>query len=201
MQRLVIASNNSAKTREIQQVFSEFGVDVLNYRSFIDEQVFPPETTDDQYENALAKAYFIQKFLPNEWILADDTGAYFDAFPERFGLTIAREFKRLGLKSIREEDEYLLNLYTPEMARGAYLETLFVLLTPDGRAQKAIGRGGVTLASEERGSFSVGFDTLFEAENGKTFAEMPMNERVNFSHRGRAAKALLRELGGLYDKS
>lgn len=196
MQRLVIASNNSAKTREIQQVFSEFGVDVLNYRSFIDEQVFPPETTDDQYENALAKACFIQKFLPNEWILADDTGAYFDAFPERFGLTIAREFKRLGLKSIREEDEYLLNLYTPEMARGAYLETLFVLLTPDGRAQKAIGRGGVTLASEERGSFSVGFDTLFEAENGKTFAEMPMNERVNFSHRGRAAKALLRELGG-----
>lgn len=196
MQRLVIASNNSAKTREIQQVFSEFGVDVLNYRSFIDEQVFPPETTDDQYENALAKACFIQKFLPNEWILADDTGAYFDAFPERFGLTIAREFKRLGLKSIREEDEYLLNLYTPEMARGAYLETLFVLLTPNGRAQKAIGRGGVTLASEERGSFSVGFDTLFEAENGKTFAEMPMNERVNFSHRGRAAKALLRELGG-----
>lgn len=201
MQRLVIASNNSAKTREIQQVFSEFGVDVLNYRSFIDEQVFPPETTDDQYENALAKACFIQKFLPNEWILADDTGAYFDAFPERFGLTIAREFKRLGLKSIREEDEYLLNLYTPEMARGAYLETLFVLLTPDGRAQKAIGRGGVTLASEERGSFSVGFDTLFEAENGKTFAEMPMNGRVNFSHRGRAAKALLRELWGLYDKS
>lgn len=201
MQRLVIASNNSAKTREIQQVFSEFGVDVLNYRSFIDEQVFPPETTDDQYENALAKACFIQKFLPNEWILADDTGAYFDAFPERFGLTIAREFKRLGLKSIREEDEYLLNLYTPEMARGAYLETLFVLLTPDGRAQKAIGRGGVTLASEERGSFSVGFDTLFEAENGKTFAEMPMNERVNFSHRGRAAKALLQELGGLYDRS
>lgn len=201
MQRLVIASNNSAKTREIKQVFAELGVEVLNYRSLIDEQIFPPETTDNQYENALAKARFVQNFLPNEWILADDTGAYFEAFPERFGLTIAREFKQLGLKSISEEDEYLLHLYTPEMKRSAYLEALFILLTPDNQVHQAIGRGGVILATKERGNFSVGFDTLFEAENGKTFAEMPMKERLNYSHRGRAAKKLLGELGECYGKN
>ncbi|ORI80143.1 non-canonical purine NTP pyrophosphatase, partial [Leuconostoc mesenteroides subsp. mesenteroides] len=54
MKKIVIASNNSAKTREIQQVFAEFGVQVINYRSIMSEKTFPEETTDDQYENALA---------------------------------------------------------------------------------------------------------------------------------------------------
>ena len=192
--KLVVASNNSAKTREIQATFAEFGVEVVNYRELIAEKTFPAETTDDQYENALGKARFIQQFLPNEFILADDTGAYFAAFPDHFGLTIAREFKQLGLKSIQEEDDYLLSLYTPEMDRGAYLEALFILLTPDGRELSSTGRGGVTLALAERGDYSVGFDTLFVAENGKTFAEMPLAERVVFSHRGRAAKALMEAL-------
>lgn len=192
--RFIVASNNSAKTREIQAVFAEFGIEVVNYRSLIAEKVFPPETTDDQYENALGKARFIQQFLPEEWILADDTGAYFAAFPDQFGLTIARDFKAKGLQSIAEENAYLLSLYTPEMDRGAYLEAMFILLKPNGEIVKSIGKGGVQLAQADRGTYSQGFDCVFEAENGLTFAEMPMSQRIVYSHRGRAAKALLDQL-------
>lgn len=189
--RLVIASNNSAKTREIVNVFAVFGMTAMNYRELIPEKEFPVETTNDQYENALGKARFIQQFLPNELILADDTGAFFAAFPNQFGLTIAREFKAMGFQSMQEEDTYLLGLYQPHMDRGAYLEALFVLVTPDGTVYRSTGRGGVKLAKAPRGAYSVGFDTLFEAENGQTLAEMPMAKRVNYSHRGRAAKQLL----------
>lgn len=191
---MVVASNNSAKTREIQRVFAEFGIQVINYRELISEKIFPTETATDQYQNALAKAQFIRQFLPDSAILADDTAAYFKAFPNRFGLTIARELKSLGLKTIREEDAYLLSLYDDNMDRHAYLEALFVLVMPDGSVYHSIGRGGVTLAQSERGAYSVGFDTLFESENGKTFAEMQMSERVNYSHRGRAAKMLLEKI-------
>lgn len=191
---MVVASNNSAKTREIQRVFAEFGIQVINYRELISEKIFPTETATDQYQNALAKAQFIRQFLPDSAILADDTAAYFKAFPNRFGLTIARELKSLGLKTIREEDAYLLSLYHDNMDRHAYLEALFVLAMPDGSVYHSIGRGGVTLAQSERGAYSVGFDTLFESENGKTFAEMQMSERVNYSHRGRAAKMLLEKI-------
>lgn len=194
IKRLVMASNNSAKTREIQSVFKVFGMPVVNYRELIDTKQFPAETTLDQYANALGKAQFIQQFLPNENILADDTGAYFEAFPDRFGLTTARELKTLGLASIREENEYLLNLYTPTMDRHAYLEALLVLVTPTGDVISSTGRGGVALARSERGDYSIGFDRLFEAENGKTFAEMLMPERIIYSHRGRAAKKILQEL-------
>lgn len=193
-QRLVVASNNSAKTRELQAVFAEFGVEVVNYRALIEEKIFPPETTDDQYENALGKARFIQQFLPQEWLLADDTGAYFAAFPDQFGLTIARDFKAQGLQTVAEENAYLLNLYTPDMDRGAYLEAMFILLKPDGTVFKSVGKGGVKLAQADRGTYSQGFDCLFEAENGLTFAEMPMSQRILYSHRGRAAKALLAQL-------
>ncbi|WP_260160178.1 non-canonical purine NTP pyrophosphatase [Leuconostoc citreum] len=194
LKKMVVASNNSAKTREIQRVFTEFGIQVINYRELISEKIFPTETATDQYQNALAKAQFIRQFLPDSAILADDTAAYFKAFPNRFGLTIARELKSLGLKTIREEDAYLLSLYHDNMDRHAYLEALFVLVMPDGSVYHSIGRGGVTLAQSERGAYSVGFDTLFESENGKTFAEMQMSERVNYSHRGRAAKMLLEKI-------
>ncbi|MGR8808748.1 non-canonical purine NTP pyrophosphatase [Leuconostoc citreum] len=194
LKKMVVASNNSAKTREIQRVFAEFGIQVINYRELISEKIFPTETATNQYQNALAKAQFIRQFLPDSAILADDTAAYFKAFPNRFGLTIARELKSLGLKTIREEDAYLLSLYHDNMDRHAYLEALFVLVMPDGSVYHSIGRGGVTLAQSERGAYSVGFDTLFESENGKTFAEMQMSERVNYSHRGRAAKMLLEKI-------
>lgn len=194
IERLILASNNSAKTREIKSVFNAFGVTVVNYRDLIAEKQFPAETTVDQYANALGKAQFIKNLLPNEMIIADDTGAYFEAFPERFGLTTARELKSLGLTSIGEENEYLLDLYTSTLNRHAYLEALMVLVTPTGDIISSIGRGGLVLAPSERGNYSVGFDRLFEAENGKTFAEMLMPERVKYTHRGRAAKKLLQEL-------
>jgi len=133
IKNLVVASNNSAKTDEIKSVFAEFGISVVNYRELIDEKNFPSETVADQYTNALNKARYIQQFLPNDNILADDTGAYFNAFPDRFGLTTSRELKALGLTSVREEDDYLLSLYKPLLNRGAYLEALFVLITSTGK--------------------------------------------------------------------
>lgn len=194
IKKIIVASNNSAKTREIQGVFAEFGVSIINYRELIDEQKFPIETASNQYLNALNKAQYIQQFLPNDNILADDTGAYFAAFPERFGLTTSRELKALGLKSIHEENDYLLHLYNSDVTRSAYLEALFVLVMPHGRIVSSHGHGGIIIAQNERGNYSVGFDALFVAENGKTFAEMPMNERVGYSHRGRAAKKLMQEI-------
>jgi XTP/dITP diphosphohydrolase len=71
---------------------------------------------------------------------------------------------------------------------------MFILVKPDGQIVKSVGKGGVQLAQADRGTYSQGFDCVFEAENGLTFAEMPMSQRIIYSHRGRAAKALLDQL-------
>ena len=64
IKRLVIASNNSAKAREIVAVFATFGMTAVNYRELIAEKVFPAETTDDQLENALGRRDLSSKFYP-----------------------------------------------------------------------------------------------------------------------------------------
>ncbi|WP_455647128.1 non-canonical purine NTP pyrophosphatase, partial [Leuconostoc sp.] len=110
----------------------------------------------------------------------------------------ARDFNSMGFQSFHVVVFFLVGLYEPGMVRGAYLAALFVLLTPTGAVYQSTGRGGVTLALAPRGTYSAGFDTLFEAENGLTLAEMPMAERVHYSHRGRAAKQLLEKIGHVF---
>jgi dihydropteroate synthase len=193
-QRIIFASNNSAKTAEVAQFFQLYGISLINYRELLAEQVFPPETTDSQAQNARVKAQFIHDLLPQEYVLADDSRMCLAAFSDRFGLTTAREFKMLGLKTVQDENQYILDLYGADDDRSAYLEAVFVLVTPENQVLTVKGRGGLAIATAARGHFGRGLDTLFVTETGKTFAELTPVEQLNYQHRGRATKQLLAKL-------
>ena len=77
--RIVFASNNSAKTADVAKFFDLYGIALINYRELIDEQVFPKETIDDQIGNAKSKAEFIHDLLPDEYVLGDDSGMFLSA--------------------------------------------------------------------------------------------------------------------------
>ncbi|GFH42515.1 hypothetical protein Hs30E_10660 [Lactococcus hodotermopsidis] len=192
--RIVLASNNSAKTAEIAQFFKLYGIKIVNYRDLIAEQVFPAETTDNQRQNAIDKATFIHDFLPQEYVLSDDSGMFLSAFPERFGLNTAREFRALNLKNVQEENHYILELYQNETNRAAYLSAFFALVTPQNQLVTAEGRGGVAISFENRGQFGKGLDEIFLTETGKTVAELTLVAQLNHQHRGRATKKLLAKL-------
>ena len=125
--RIIFASNNSAKTADVAKFFHLYGVSLINYRELIAEQTFPEETLDDQIGNAKHKALFIHDLLPDEYVLGDDSGMFLSAFPERFGLTTAREFKALSLQSVEAENQYVLDLYQAGDDRSAYLSEPTVL--------------------------------------------------------------------------
>jgi len=92
--RFVLASNNTAKTEEVAVLAQAMGHQVENYRNVLGETlVFPAETTTSQSENARVKAQFVHQYLPDEYVLSDDTGLYLSAFPDRFGVVTAREGK------------------------------------------------------------------------------------------------------------
>ncbi|GAX48413.1 dihydropteroate synthase [Pseudolactococcus reticulitermitis] len=194
--RIVFASNNSAKTVDVAKFFKLYGIELVNYRELMPEQAFPPETTDDQALNARIKAQFIHDFLPTEYVLADDSGMFLRAFPERFGLTTAREFKALGLATVVAENQYVQDLYGADDDRSAYLAAIFVLITPDQDILTVEGHGGVAISPENRGQFGKGLDTIFLTETGKTIAELTTAEQLNYHHRGRATKRLLAKLQG-----
>ena len=77
--------------------------------------------------------------------------------------------------------------------------TVALLCFPDGREIVAEGVCEGTIAEAERGERGFGYDPLFIARDGdgRTFAEMTIEEKHVLSHRGRAFRALAAQLGGV----
>ncbi|MFZ9175303.1 MAG: non-canonical purine NTP pyrophosphatase, partial [Ilumatobacteraceae bacterium] len=84
-------------------------------------------------------------------------------------------------------------------SRGARFVTVALLLYPDGREIVAEGVCEGTIAESERGARGFGYDPLFIARegDGRTFAEMTIEEKHELSHRGRAFRALAARLDGV----
>lgn len=192
----IFASNNSAKTEEMAVLAQEMGHQIINYREVLGEKLdFPAETTDSQLENAKVKAKFVHEHLPSHWILADDTGLYLQAYPDRFGVTSSREFHQLGVKGTQAEIDYILSLYQDGQDRSAYLLAVLAAVSPAGELWTAEGRGGIKVATEARsGDLIGGLDDIMEAENGKTLSEMSLEEVVNYHDRSRALAQLVKEI-------
>ncbi|GAP00471.1 xanthosine triphosphate pyrophosphatase [Fructobacillus ficulneus] len=192
----IFASNNSAKTAEMTILAEKMGHRVINYRDVLGRELkFPAETTDSQVENARIKANFVHQYLPDCWVLADDTGLYLQAFPNRFGVTSSREFKDLGVLGTEAEIAYIQSLYHSEEDRSAYLLAVLALCTPAGQMFLAEGRGGVRIAEEAHsGPYIGGLDDIMEAENGKTLSEMSLDEVVAYHDRSRALKNIIEQI-------
>lgn len=192
----ILASNNSAKTQEIAILAQEMGQKIINYRELSNQKLsFPAESTNSQRHNALTKARFIHQAFPDEYVLADDTGLYLDAYPQRFGVVTAREFKEKGIIGTQAEQEYILSLYQPGQDRSACLLAVMALITPSGQELLAWGKGGVRIADNIRGGqWLDGLDNILEAENGLTLSEMSLEEVVAYHDRSRAFATLLKAL-------
>lgn len=189
IKRLVIASNNSHKTAEMAEYFALLGQKVINYRDLHEQVSFPAESETDMAYNMQMKAETIHNILPNEYILADDSALFIPAIPDHFGVTTMREFKAHQLRGDEEINQYILDQLNDDIDRAGYLQANFYLITPTGERFDVVKTGGIEIASEARGNN--GIDALMVTETGQTLGEMPVTERINYAHRGRAAKALL----------
>lgn len=90
-ERFVIASNNLAKTQELIQIFAYYNFTAISYQKLINKVKFPPEGNKNYEENAKQKAEFIAKRLPQEWVIADDSGMLLAAHPNELGVLTARQ--------------------------------------------------------------------------------------------------------------
>lgn len=189
IKRLVIASNNSHKTAEMAEYFALLGQEVINYRELHEQVQFPAESETDMAYNMQMKAETIHKILPNEYILADDSALFIPSIPDHFGVTTMREFKAHQLRGDDEINQYILDQLDNGIDRAGYLQANFYLITPTGEHFDVVQTGGIEIAQAARGNN--GIDALMVTENGQTLGEMPVDERIDYAHRGRAAKALL----------
>ena len=189
--RLVVASGNKGKLREIAEILKDYDVVSMQAAGFAGDV---EETGKTFEENALIKARAVCRALDLP-ALADDSGLCVEALGGAPGVYSARFCGRHG--DDKANNALLLEKLrgVPEQRRGAYFESCVAVCFPDGREITASGRTYGSILEEEVGEGGFGYDPLFEsAELGKSFGLASAEEKNAVSHRGKALRALAQKL-------
>lgn len=191
-EKLVIASNNQGKLREIQQLLAPLNIEVVAQSTLNISEAEEPHCTF--VENALAKARHasICSGLP---ALADDSGLCVDALKGAPGVHSARYGGEP--KSDKKNNDTLLTALANEANREAYYYCAIVLVKQHDDPQPIIAEGiwKGKILSAPRGSDGFGYDPLFlDVASNKTGAELSSDEKNKISHRGKALAELIKKL-------
>ncbi len=202
--KLVIASGNKGKLREIQHVLSALNIETIPQSECNVPECEEPFCTF--IENALAKARHASKLtgLP---ALADDSGLCVDWLNGAPGVISARYAGKNAPNSLLTQDERNNDKLLQEMNhianRQAHFYCVMVLVRHEHDPEPIIAEGswhGVILR-EYRGTDGFGYDPLFlDDKTGKTVAELPLEIKSRISHRGHAMAKLLQKLERLSDE-
>lgn len=188
IERLVVASKNTDKIGEIEDVLHELGLIEAVARDVDWPEV--DETGATLEENARLKARVVAGAvgLP---ALADDTGLEVDALGGAPGVYSARY---AGPDATYEDNvRKLLRELSGVDNRAARFRTVMVLAWPDGREITAEGILEGRIIDERRGTSGFGYDPVFLVD-GRTLAEILPEEKNAISHRALALRALAARL-------
>lgn len=186
MRRLVIATHNPKKAREMHQILGGRFPD-LELRTLADYPGAPePEETGDTYEaNAVIKAVSAAEFT-GEWCLADDAGLEIDALPGQLGI----HSKRFAGEETSFVDKMARILdamsAVPESGRGARFRCFVALAHPDQEPIVFSASCEGRIADEPSGGGGFGYDPIFWLpELGCTMADLTAEQKHAISHRGK----------------
>jgi XTP/dITP diphosphohydrolase len=179
--RLVVATGNAGKLREYRELLAGTGLELVAYDHDVDE------VGETYAENARikAEAALAASGLPS---IGDDSGVEVDALDGFPGIRSAR----LG-PTQKERTALLLERLDGHPRPWAARFTCTIALAAPGRATQYFdGECRGELVPEWRGEAGFGYDPIFLVPGtGKTFGEMPPEEKRLYSHRANAVRALL----------
>ncbi len=192
MRKLVIASNNPGKLREIGHLLEPLGLEVLP------QSVFDISEADEPYctfiENALAKARHASRCsgLP---ALADDSGICVNVLNGQPGIHSARYAGEP--KSDERNNQKLIEALTHQSDHNAHYYCVMVLVRHVDDPQPIIADGSWhgQIIPQPRGSGGFGYDPHFYLpELGVTSAELPLEQKNKISHRSQALIRLVESI-------
>lgn len=214
--RLLMATNNKGKVRELRALLSHLDLEILTLndlevlwrkeclngmapsneeaeiaRRHHELDGMMKETADTFRENALLKARGASLFtgLP---VLADDSGLEVEALGGAPGVYSARYAGNHGDDQANNQKLIRVLSQVPEAQRKAYYVAALALVLPDGREWSVIGRceGKIVLKPEGNGGF--GYDPYFYLiQEQCTMAQLDPLKKNEISHRGRAVREML----------
>jgi XTP/dITP diphosphohydrolase len=195
--KLVIASHNAGKLREIRALLEPFGIDPVSAGDLGLSE--PAETEDSFAGNALIKAR-ASAMGAGIVALADDSGLMVDALGGAPGVYTADWAEKQAYEGGPGRDWYMamgkvegkLAELGPDTDRCAHFISTLVLMWPDGEHAVFEGRASGTLVWPPRGRNGFGYDPVFQPL-GKTltFGEMTPEDKHAVNHRAIAFAKLV----------
>ncbi len=189
MRKLVFATGNMNKLREIKEILADLDVEVLSMKEAgVDIDIVEDGKTFE--ENAFIKARAVCK-ASGHLALADDSGLEVDALGKEPGIYSARYMGEDTSYDIKNQNIIDRLEGVPDEERTARFVCAMAAVFPDGAEKSFVktmeGRIGYKIAGEN----GFGYDPIFYLpEYGKTSAEISPEEKNAISHRGKALRAL-----------
>ena len=192
-EKLIIATNNQGKVKEIKQIFKgEF----LNIVSLNDKNLNINVVEDGQtfMENAIKKANAVYEITKTP-SLADDSGICVDALNGAPGIFSARFAGEHATDEENNQKLIALMKDVPEDKRGAKYVCAVALRIDEDTVITAYGELKGKIICDARGKNGFGYDPYFYLEElGQTTAQIPAELKNTISHRARALKNLREKL-------
>lgn len=197
MKRIVFATKNKGKMKEIREIMADLNVEVVSMEE-IDINVDVVEDGNTFLENATKKAREIME-ITGEITISDDSGLVIDAMPDDLGVRSARFMGEDTPYDVRFA-KILENLDGMSVdKRKARFVSCIVACFPDGKILSTLGTVEGHIGFEVAGENGFGYDPIFFVpEKNKYMAELSADEKNSISHRGKALrdmKNLLKEEG------
>lgn len=193
MKKIVFATGNKDKVKEIQMILADLGVEITTMKEE-GIKVDVEENGCTYEENALIKAREVAKYT-DAVVMADDSGLEIDYLNKEPGIYSARYMGEETSYRIKNANLIERLQGVPDEKRTARFVCAIAAVLPDGREITTRGVIEGRIDYEEKGTNGFGYDPIFYVpEFGKTTAELTGEEKNKVSHRGRALEIMKEEL-------
>ncbi len=197
--RIVFATGNEGKMREVRMILRDFGVPVLSLREAgIRADIEENGTTFE--ENARIKVCAIER-RAGQIVLADDSGLEIDCLNKEPGVYSSRYMGEETSYDIKNKKILERLADVPEDKRTARFVCVIAAALPDGRVLTARGAMEGRIGYEIAGENGFGYDPIFYLpQYGCTSAQISPELKNQISHRGIALRVMKEELKKIWDK-
>jgi len=197
--RIVFATGNEGKMREIRLILEDLGMKILSMKEAgADPNIVENGATFG--ENAEIKARAVWE-CTGGIVLADDSGLVIDYLNGEPGIYSARYMGEDTSYAVKNQAIIDRLKDAPLKERTARFVSNIAAVLPDGTVLHTEAAVEGTIAYEPAGEGGFGYDPIFYLpEYQKTSAEIPIGEKNKISHRGKALEAMKLELKSLYGR-
>ena len=191
--KILVASGNTGKVKEIQDILKECDLITLNDIKNTVEVIENGETFEENAKKK-AKAYYEATLIP---CIADDSGICIKEYNGWPGVKTARFLgeDKSSNKYARQRNEYILEKMKGLEKERRMADYITVIAYYDGKQFK-IGTGILKgfISKEAKGENGFGFDEIFELKDGRTLAQLENTEKNVISSRKKALEEIKRQI-------